>query len=439
MDEAMSEPAELVAGEKFPGSELAALRPAREGFPEGKWWFRCDCGTEKVFARYQVRHGLTKTCGCGQTRRALAKRKFTPEMIQAIRDRYATEGSALAKEFGIGVTSLWRKAQALGVKIPGTELRATTRRARNTSCNHEFFKTWSPELAYLLGYTWADGCVAQRNGRPKSINFQCVGDDRELLEQIRTVTGTKQPVRDIPGITIKGTLPDTKDRTYQCRPAARLIIHSADVADILVREHGIVPRKSRVDAPYPTNIPNELLSHFARGNFDGDGCLSIVDTHEARMVTFIFLGSSQFLLGMTRQISRVVGIKEPVVTSRQGCSRATWGAKVDALKLCKWLYKDATIFLARKKDKADLAAKLIPEWLLRERKPKKPHAMNKLCNLFTAMCERCHEEKPKCATMDVTGTNAWGDAETRAVVLCVPCRRKVWHRSKPHPVHVRER
>ena len=43
-------------------------------------------------------------------------------------------------------------------------------------------------------------------------------------------------------------------------------INSVVIARKLINDHGILPNKSALDLPYPNNIPDEFLSHFARGD-----------------------------------------------------------------------------------------------------------------------------------------------------------------------------
>lgn len=42
----------------------------------GKWLFRCDCGREKVIAKYHVERGNTRSCGC-VLKRVLQERNTT--------------------------------------------------------------------------------------------------------------------------------------------------------------------------------------------------------------------------------------------------------------------------------------------------------------------------------------------------------------------------
>ena len=49
--------------------------------------------------------------------------------------------------------------------------------------NHDFFKAWSPAMAYVLGYAFADGTlINSKPSRTCYLRFHSV--DRDLLEQV---------------------------------------------------------------------------------------------------------------------------------------------------------------------------------------------------------------------------------------------------------------
>lgn len=55
--------------------------------------------------------------------------------------------------------------------------------------------------------------------------------------------------------------------------------------------------------------------------------------------------------------------------------------------------------------------------------------------LFNGTCSECGTFKPRCATVAVRGTTAWGDRETRVMTLCESCRRVLRGLCTLHPKH----
>lgn len=287
------------------------------------------------------------------------ERVYTPEMEQQIRDLYPTMGRGLAKILGVKQDSLGVKAHKMGVKATrhGNNV-SKAMRARNKTYNHAFFEKWSPELAYVLGYIWADGCIVQEKGKPRGVDFRCTEADRDVLDQIRAAVGSNREMRRQEGQVVRDTRPGRTHILHSCRPSIGFRIHSRNLAELLVREHGLAPRKSWANLPYPTNVPDELLSHFARGNLDGDGSIYAKIKRRANLANVCWIGSHRFIEGLASHISRVAGVRLPRMAVTGTLSKSQWTAKVDVLKLHEWVYKDATIYLKRKRDKFDFAAEV---------------------------------------------------------------------------------
>lgn len=58
--------------------------------------------------------------------------------------------------------------------------------------NKNFFKIWSPEMAYILGFFTADGCLTVNPRGSHYIEFVC--NDKDVLEKIRDVMGSKHKI-----------------------------------------------------------------------------------------------------------------------------------------------------------------------------------------------------------------------------------------------------
>jgi len=51
--------------------------------------------------------------------------------------------------------------------------------------NRDFFKNWSPHMAYVLGFLYADGCIIDARKSSRSCYIKFSNNDKELLDQIR--------------------------------------------------------------------------------------------------------------------------------------------------------------------------------------------------------------------------------------------------------------
>lgn len=121
--------------------------------------------------------------------------------------------------------------------------------------NHNFFSTWSHEMAYCLGFIAADGHVWKN--RP----FLTIGiskEDKYILEYI-----------------VKNISPNTKIRCS--KNIVQINIHSEQIYNDL-NNLGIKHNKTK-NLNIDFNIPDEFFGDYLRGFFDGDGCIWVHKKH----------------------------------------------------------------------------------------------------------------------------------------------------------------
>ncbi|MFE4029189.1 LAGLIDADG family homing endonuclease [Priestia sp. YIM B13551] len=200
------------------------------------------------------------------------------------------------------------------------------------SINEEFFDTWTEESAYVLGYIWADGCLT-KNKNNYRVSF--CSNDKEIVEKINRVMKSEYAISEYKGSYSTGF---SKPRMIK-----------------KLRSFGLIERKS-LDKKFPVGIPSEFLRHFVRGYFDGNGYF----TYEAwkngkrRLISGFATGSGVF----AEQLSGVVhelGMKHANVQhiDRRKSGRGQYYQmryyQRDTVKLADVMYKDATIYMERKK------------------------------------------------------------------------------------------
>lgn len=77
------------------------------------------------------------------------------------------------------------------LKVPTQSCRRFT--DKNLSgLNVDFFKKWSAEMAYVLGYFAADGCMFVNPRGSRYISFSST--DREILEKIKRMLKSKHKI-----------------------------------------------------------------------------------------------------------------------------------------------------------------------------------------------------------------------------------------------------
>lgn len=179
----------------------------------------------------------------------------------------------------------------------------------------DFFRVWTPEMAYVLGYWWADGYMRIKSHGAHEIEI--ASNDRDHLITIAQVIGGNYNLRKV-------------SEQSQCY---KIIFCSVEMyQDILA--HGGTSRKSMtIGFPY---VPRELLPHFVRGVVDGDGTLA---WNGDRPIVHIYSGSLQFLVDLAAAIAALTGIPTPNIGANRDNYYLKWST-IRAKCLAGWLYCD---------------------------------------------------------------------------------------------------
>lgn len=207
--------------------------------------------------------------------------------------------------------------------------------------NKNFFEEWSSQMAYVLGFLFADGYV-QRNSRGSSY-FCFVSTNREIIEKIRNALMSNHKI----GVRKKNKInPNWKDLYV-------LQIGSVKLFKDL-EKFGIIRNKG-LKITFP-NIPSEFLGHFVRGYFDGDGNVWVGLTHKYDrknpnkvLVVGFTSGSGRFLKSLMRLLKSLAGLKGGSFQHYSGAYRLHYST-TDSLKLYKFMYSSNNeLCLDRKK------------------------------------------------------------------------------------------
>ena len=117
-------------------------------------------------------------------------------------------------------------------------------------------------------------------------------------------------------------------------------------------EYNIVPRKSYIIKELSTKIPEELYHHYIRGLFDGDGVCSYETSHKKKKVRIGFCGHNRdFVKNYRNFLINKLDMNQTKLFNTGGCWQCSWSSKKDLINFYNYIYKDATIFLGRKKKK----------------------------------------------------------------------------------------
>lgn len=206
------------------------------------------------------------------------------------------------------------------------------------NCNFDFFKRWTNEMAYVLGFLYADGTIIDAvSSRTQYIIF--ASRDREILEKIRTVMNSEHPLCIQPP-----RIHRHKNGIYKSRELFILRIGSRKMFNDLIHL-GVVPKKSKI-AIFP-EIPPRYLNHFVRGYFDGDGCVYLQKKKGKRQsvafkrISVIFTSGSKIFLEGVVSALRNIGVNQDKIYNSNRAYQLRYSIS-DSVKLFKFLYKNAS-------------------------------------------------------------------------------------------------
>jgi len=204
--------------------------------------------------------------------------------------------------------------------------------------NKNFFKKWTPEMAYILGFIYADGNIIFTKRATWFWSIQI--NDKDILEKIKKVINSEHVI-------------SIRKRHRNQNQSYRLQVGSKDMCQDLVNL-GLTERKSKtISLP---EITSKYFPDFLRGYFDGDGGVWVgfknkKRVHKVHTISTAFTsGSREFLLGLKETLSKYGVLGGSLVKKERGFD-LKYSIK-DSLILHKIMYNSkCTLFLKRKKDK----------------------------------------------------------------------------------------
>ena len=170
--------------------------------------------------------------------------------------------------------------------------------------NEHFFSIWSPAMAYVLGAVYTDGCIIpgynidpRRSGR--SVSYLSLAQkEPELLQKVLAL------------MDCNAKLQYSKERRCGSVVAGALysFVISSETMYYDLLSLGVTPNKS-LTLSFPQMPGRELIRHFVRGCWDGDGTVFVpTPGNTAQAYAGIVSGSTQFMTGLVEHLYHI-GIK----------------------------------------------------------------------------------------------------------------------------------
>jgi len=236
----------------------------------------------------------------------------------------------IVKEYDVTISAIYKRMESRD--IPRLSQSVTQRKY---VINESFFDVINTEeKAYILGLMWADGCIRTKNN---TVYIELQETDKDILLKIRNLI---QPSKDLMFINKKNI---KHKNTY------RFTICNKHINNKLLL-HGLCENKSF--SIKPPVIDEELVNHFIRGFFDGDGCISSYLVKGKYKTSSFSITSNIEILNYIQNIfiAKLGLTKTKIQTDKRGnniCS-LVYGGRNNCIKIKNYLYYNSTIYMDRK-------------------------------------------------------------------------------------------
>jgi len=208
--------------------------------------------------------------------------------------------------------------------------------------NEYFFDSIDTEIkAYWLGFITADGCIQIVEKRQNMLTIALSYKDSSHLNNFIKDINSKHNLYRY----------KSKDSNGHYHDTVRITLSSDHLIKSLLKLN-IGPRKTNTIS-FPS-VKKPLLNHFMRGYFDGDGSVYLKSPDKrkgrtVRQLRTVIVGNEKFIKQYNCHLSALSKIKLPNITHDKSISRIDVQGNNQAQQIYKFLYKNATRFMKRKK------------------------------------------------------------------------------------------
>jgi hypothetical protein len=213
------------------------------------------------------------------------------------------------------------------------------------NCNENFFNEETESAYYFAGFLAADGCLFKKKGESYEVKLTLKDTDKDILFKFKQSINSDAPVIETKRLCRVFTR-YFNITTAQFRIASKIVFNN------LKQKFQLTPRKS-LTLKFPIKLKNnELIRHFIRGYFDGDGSIYINHTDKKSGIKHMrisIVGTKHMLENIRYVLMRECIIKKGTIIKINNIYELRYGGNNIVYAIYKYLYKDATLFLERKK------------------------------------------------------------------------------------------
>ena len=265
---------------------------------------------------------------------------FNEEQLKDIKESYLNGESSVSigKRYNTNHKPILRELHNMGVEVSQKKM------VRKYNLNENYFDNIdTSNKAYIMGFLHSDG---SNNINKSTISLSLQEEDREILEQIRNEIGSEKPLEYL-------DYTNKHDFGYTYKNQYRLIMFSSHMCNEL-NNKGITPNKS-LTIGFPNWLTQDLIPHYVRGVFDGDGSIYQAFRNENnKPITVTITATESFCEELKLLCKKIININAYIydASCHNGITKVfTLSGRNVCKKFLDWIYCDADLYLQRKFDR----------------------------------------------------------------------------------------
>lgn len=221
----------------------------------------------------------------------------------------------------------------------GISIRDNTLNSRKYTHNENFFEQIDNEIkAYWLGFIYADGFIeSKRDSNSQKLGITLSAIDESHLYKFKTHIEATNPIKTYIG------------SGYNSNGRFTKILLTSQKTVVDLKKLGVIENKTKnLSFPNELIVPNNLIRHFIRGYFDGDGTIycSQDKKYDHFSYQLSFTGTKEIIDGIRKFFNKRVVIK-----TRHNAFYMNIGGNHQVKDVLSILYADSSVYLERKYNK----------------------------------------------------------------------------------------
>jgi hypothetical protein len=204
-----------------------------------------------------------------------------------------------------------------------------------------FEKINDEKTAYWLGFLYADGCIYKsKDNKCNHVLIKLSIKDIIHLELFKS------------NFCLPHSIKIRKEKSFGGNfYSAQIRITSKEMVNDLIK-HGCFPNKT-FTLQFP-DIDKNLIPHFMRGYFDGDGSISSTNNKRNKMEKHIcILGNYDFINKYQQILMEKLNLSKTKIIKKENIYYLSRSGNDNVKLIGDYLYKDSNIYLERKKKHFD--------------------------------------------------------------------------------------